>query len=667
MATWLSSARPDDEVMELDDSGAVDAVAVGTKAANLAKARRAGLPALPGFVIPAAVVASLDTTTALPPAVLHAYRELSDRGTRAVVVRSSSSSEDTDASSHAGQFTSVVGVMGARAFVDAVGDVAGSANGEPMAVLVQPHLDPAVSGVAFGVDPVSGRADRRVVAAVQGGPQALVSGAVAGDRYELTPRGRTVTAVHDDGGTDLGRQERRAVVRLASAAAATFGGPQDVEWAITGDGEVVLLQSRPVTARTSPPVGPRYGQGPLAETFPAPLSRLEQDLWLPPLRTALAEVAVLTGRASRRRVARGAVVVAPGGRPAIDMDLLGEIRPSGLIAALDPRPRLRRLGAAWRVGRLAAASAALAVDTVADADRALEAVPELDGLDDDALLAVLDRAGAALTSLHGHEVLAGALGGDDVGPTGAEVALHALAKARADGVSDAVARGRHPEVLALSAPGIGVPEPLPADAPVLRPVSVEDLGPRESLRLRTRWVHELTARVAAELGRRLVARGRLTDAGDVRHLTKDALDDAVHGRPFSLTPSRAGPPLPTLFRLAVDGTVVAADAPRGGAGVGAGGGRGAGPVHHGDEPPPGSVLVVDVLDPRLAPWLPRLAGLVAETGSPLSHLAILAREHGVATVVGVPGALHRWDVGDVVVVDGVTGAVATLHEQDTDR
>ena len=49
--------------------------------------------------------------------------------------------------------------------------------------------------------------------------------------------------------------------------------------------------------------------------------------------------------------------------------------------------------------------------------------------------------------------------------------------------------------------------------------------------------------------------------------------------------------------------------------------------------PPGSVLVVSHLDPRLAPVIPRLAGLVAETGSPLSHLAILAREYGVPTVV----------------------------------
>jgi phosphohistidine swiveling domain-containing protein len=94
--------------------------------------------------------------------------------------------------------------------------------------------------------------------------------------------------------------------------------------------------------------------------------------------------------------------------------------------------------------------------------------------------------------------------------------------------------------------------------------------------------------------------------------------------------------------------------------VGAGGGTASGPVHVGDDPPAGSVLVVTHLDPRLAPIVSRLAGLVAETGSPLSHLAILAREHGVATVVGHAGAAERYAPGTVVEVDGTAGTVRVL-------
>jgi pyruvate,water dikinase len=96
------------------------------------------------------------------------------------------------------------------------------------------------------------------------------------------------------------------------------------------------------------------------------------------------------------------------------------------------------------------------------------------------------------------------------------------------------------------------------------------------------------------------------------------------------------------------------------AGVGAGGGRVVGIVEHGPNPSPGSILVVETLDPRLAPVLGLLAGLVAATGSPLSHLAILAREHGVATVVGVGDATLRFPPGTEVLVDGASGEVRAL-------
>ena len=97
-------------------------------------------------------------------------------------------------------------------------------------------------------------------------------------------------------------------------------------------------------------------------------------------------------------------------------------------------------------------------------------------------------------------------------------------------------------------------------------------------------------------------------------------------------------------------------APRGPSlgGVGAGGGRGSGTVIHADDVAPnavadatsaGRVLVVRTLDPTLAARLPGLAGLVSESGSTLSHLAILAREYHVPTVVAVHDAMHRFPLG----------------------
>jgi pyruvate,water dikinase len=77
----------------------------------------------------------------------------------------------------------------------------------------------------------------------------------------------------------------------------------------------------------------------------------------------------------------------------------------------------------------------------------------------------------------------------------------------------------------------------------------------------------------------------------------------------------------------------------------------------------GEVLVVSVLEPGLAVALPRLGGLVAETGSTLSHLAILARESHVPTVVGVEDAVERFRPGMLVLVDGTTGEVRSIGEE----
>ena len=75
------------------------------------------------------------------------------------------------------------------------------------------------------------------------------------------------------------------------------------------------------------------------------------------------------------------------------------------------------------------------------------------------------------------------------------------------------------------------------------------------------------------------------------------------------------------------------------------------------------MLVTTTLQPGLAPLLPRLKGVVAETGSVLSHLAILAREARVATVVGYAGAMDDLPEGAVVRVDGETGQVDVQEEE----
>ena len=664
-------------VVSLDDPNALDARLVGAKAAALAAARRAGLPVLEGAVL----------TTGLTPATrdlaaLAAWTRVSYGGTRSLVVRSSSTVEDGREQSMAGLFTSVVDVGSLDGFQDAVDAVLASGKvvpladeRAPLAVLVQPLLKARVGGVLFGVDPVSGRRDRLVVAASEAGPVGLVQGEDDGQNAILNRHGRLLA-----GSSPLTRAELRRLAHLSRKVNVLFGAPQDVEWAIDENGHLWLLQSRPVTAVAETGKGPLLGPGPVAETFPDPLSPLEQDLWVEPLKSAVLHALELAGTTSHRSLRRSPVVTSVGGRVAVDLDLFDASTAARHgLARLNPGPPTRRLVAAWRVGRLRAALPALARDLVDRADGELATLPPLGQLHEDVLLGILTGARDRLVALHGHEILMGWLvSGGTSTMTAASVALRLLAQGRAAGLSDEELVGQHPTVLALLPPRIGSAPGLPVTDGALPPLPQNDGSGevvdeaavlREALRLRVRWMHELTARAAEELGRRLVARGLLDDFESVRWLRlyelRLALSTAsvpvgVAGR----ATTRTAAPLPARFRLGADGSVVAdmpSIATARTAGLGAGGGRGAGPVHSGGgAPPEGAVLVVRSLDPGLAPWLPRLAGLVAETGSPLSHLAILAREFRVPVAVGVVGAVERFAPGTEVLVDGSTGEVTAV-------
>jgi rifampicin phosphotransferase len=134
-----------------------------------------------------------------------------------------------------------------------------------------------------------------------------------------------------------------------------------------------------------------------------------------------------------------------------------------------------------------------------------------------------------------------------------------------------------------------------------------------------------------------------------------ALPADLHAR----VPRADSPPLPDAFRLA-DGQVVAAErlAGRSDGVRGVSAGRAVGTAWDGTGPRPADpVLVVRTLDPALAPLLPGLTGLVAHTGSPLSHLAVLAREFGLPAVVGATDAVHRFPPGSRLTVDGTSGDV----------
>jgi phosphohistidine swiveling domain-containing protein len=77
--------------------------------------------------------------------------------------------------------------------------------------------------------------------------------------------------------------------------------------------------------------------------------------------------------------------------------------------------------------------------------------------------------------------------------------------------------------------------------------------------------------------------------------------------------------------------------------------------------PAGSILVLRILHPHLAPLLPRVAGLVVEEGAILQHATTLARECGIPAAVGIRDASNLIEDGEWLEVDGYTGKVTKRH------
>lgn len=415
------------------------------------------------------------------------------------------------------------------------------------------------------------------------------------------------------------------------------------------------------------------GPGPVTETFPDVLQPLEEDLWVKPMAHGLTLALDIAGGAPRRTLRAFSPVTTVDGRAAADLRMLGAI-PSAhpVLDFINPVPGARRASAAWRVGRLRTALPMLALDLMADVDRELAGLPVPGAMLSGQLLTALAWGRSVLSALHAQESLAGALLGPGPGASAAGEALALLAEVRAlagdGGPGDAELIARHPVLLALLPPSLtGTPRLPERTGWTGAPRGVGALPTREGLRLRVRWVQEMQARLVREFAARLTVAGRPDALARLSVLRWEeltaALDDG--GLPPDPPPGREprppAPELPAVFRLGADGRPVPERLGRGapdGGGQAAGGGLGTGTAWHGTgERPPGAVLVVRSLDPALAPELPGLAGLVAETGNVLSHLAVLAREYRVPTVVGVAGALERFPAGAEVSVDGTTGAV----------
>jgi hypothetical protein len=247
-----------------------------------------------------AIVESLELPAAVEGEIRAAYRALRRSGEEdvPVAVRSSASMEDSAQASFAGQQDTYLWIVGADAVVDHVRRCWASVysarsiayrrhNEIPeqdvrMAVVVQRMVDARAAGVAMTLDPVTGSRARIVIDASFGLGETVAGGTVTPDNFvvdkvilelvDSTINAKEIELVADtaarrvvqrDVAPDRQRlpalhpAQVRAVADLAKRVERHYGCPQDVEWAVDGDGAVLLLQSRPETVwSTRPPIPP---------------------------------------------------------------------------------------------------------------------------------------------------------------------------------------------------------------------------------------------------------------------------------------------------------------------------------------------------------------------------------------------------------------------------
>jgi len=299
-----------------------DIAIVGGKGANLGEMTAAGFPVPPGFCVTTegyhafiapfsaqiytalegldptdldsiraagAKVRGLMAKHELPKALVSAITKSWQAAgpAFAYAVRSSATAEDLPSASFAGQQDTYLNVIGEtdilaqvkNCFISLFTDRAilyRIQNDFPhhlvaLSAVVQRMVMPDVSGILFTADPISENRNTCSIDASFGLGEALVSGLVSADLYQVDKRsGEVITRQIaqkklailplKQGGTktinlDEAEQTRpaltdaqvQALSKIGARIEAHYGQPQDIEWALEGD-EIFITQSRPITS-----------------------------------------------------------------------------------------------------------------------------------------------------------------------------------------------------------------------------------------------------------------------------------------------------------------------------------------------------------------------------------------------------------------------------------
>jgi len=225
--------------------------------------------------------------------ILAAHGEL---GAGAVAVRSSATTEDAEDASFAGLQDTFLWVLDGTDTVARVRECWGSLysvesityrkkhdlpeEGVAMAVVVQQMVDARCAGVMFTRSPTTGDKSVITIEGAWGLGSAVVSGEVTPDRWVLgkitgeistrdishkhakqvpAPEGGIVEVELEATEADapcLTDEQLQALREVGRKIERHYGKPQDIEWALDEDGNILLLQSRPETVWSAKDTAP---------------------------------------------------------------------------------------------------------------------------------------------------------------------------------------------------------------------------------------------------------------------------------------------------------------------------------------------------------------------------------------------------------------------------
>lgn len=215
--------------------------------------------------------------------ILKAWEE--NGSEKAYAVRSSATAEDLPTASFAGQQDTYLNIIGRQQLLKAIQNCWASLFTDRaiayraknnfdhrtvfLSVVVQEMVFPEVSGILFTADPITGRRKTVSIDASYGLGEALVSGLVTADLYQVRsgkiihkkisqkklaiyglPQGGTETKDLPAEKQELQALSDESILQLAALGQHIedhYGTEQDIEWGFAG-GRFYILQSRPITS-----------------------------------------------------------------------------------------------------------------------------------------------------------------------------------------------------------------------------------------------------------------------------------------------------------------------------------------------------------------------------------------------------------------------------------